>query len=100
MKTNPCRYCALSYEYKGKHYQGHKSECKGCENRRKHKEYLQSKRMFEKGEQITNISQLLECKWLICCESTKHIEAFKSMSLRTALTFINSGEVYKAVRKK
>lgn len=99
MKVNPCRYCVLSVELKGKHRPSWKKECGCCKNRIKHEEYLQSIRMFEKGEQITDVLQLLECEWLICGGMTKHIEVFKSMPLRAVLSFINHGSVYKAVRK-
>lgn len=100
MKVNPCRYCALSVEFKGKHHPSWKKECGGCDNLKKHKEYLQSQRMFEKGEQITDISELLKEEWLIFGEMTKHIEAFKSMPLRIVIDFINRGVIYKAVRKE
>lgn len=71
MKQNPCRYCALSYEYKGKHYQGSK-ECRQCENIKKHKEYLKSQRKFEIGEPIKTLDELLEQEWL-CGEARQLI---------------------------
>lgn len=46
MKQNPCRYCALSEEYKGRHEPSAHIECGICENRRDHEEYLESRRMY------------------------------------------------------
>ena len=85
MRQNPCRYCALAFVYKGKHIRSNAAECLKCENIKRHNEYLQSKRKFEEGEPIASI---------------KHIEMFKSMTLRSVLNFINMGAIRKAVRKE
>ena len=60
MRQNPCRYCALSYEHNGKHSQRYNENCFKCENLKKHKIYLQSKRKFVPSDTITTVSELLE----------------------------------------
>lgn len=60
MRQNPCRYCALAYEYKNIHRMSYSQECYRCENRKKHEEYLKSKRKFEIGEQIQSLNELLQ----------------------------------------
>lgn len=100
MRQNPCRYCALAFVYKGKHIRSNTEECLKCENIKKHNEYLQSKRKFEEGDPITSIQELLEQEWVMWFHSTKHIEMFKSMTLRAVLNFINMGAIRKAVRKE
>lgn len=98
MKQNPCRYCALSYEYKGKHYQGSK-ECRQCENIKKHKEYLKSHRKFEVGEPIKTLDELLEQEWVIWGYKTTHIEVIKSLQLRLVLRLLENNSICKAIKK-
>ena len=100
MKQNPCRYCVTSTVIKGKHYPSYKEPCRDCENLKKHREYLESNRKFRRGEQIKDIEELLETEWLIFHETTRNVEVFKSMQLRTVLSFIQSGYLFKAVRKE
>ena len=100
MKQNPCGYCGISTVIKGKHYPSYKEPCRDCESLKKHREYLESNRKFERGEQIKDIEELLETEWLIFHGTTKNVEVFKSMQLRTVLNFIQSGCLYKAVRKE
>lgn len=100
MRQNPCRYCALSYEHNGKHSPGYRENCFKCENLKKHKEYLQSQRMFVSGDTITSISELLEQEWVICGTVTRHIEVLKSMSLRTVLMFLDNGSIKKAIKRE
>lgn len=99
MKNNPCRYCYLSTNINGRHMASYRNECKSCKNRISYEQYLHSQRKFIRGEQINDISRLLECEWLMLGNTTKHIEIFKSMQLRTVLGFINSGRIYEAIRK-
>lgn len=99
MKQNPCRYCALSSEYKGKRHHGYSPECVGCENRRQHKEYLKSQRQFVEGEVITSMDELLKQEWVMWYHNTKHIEVFKHMQLWIVLKWIEMGAFHKAIRK-
>ena len=100
MKQNPCRYCALSVELSGKHYSSHSEKCCDCENKRKHMEYLKSKRKFVPGEPITTLSELLEQEWVMWYHQTKHIEVFKSMQIRIVLRWLEIGAFRKAIRKE
>ena len=102
MKQNPCRYCALSIERKGKHHENYRDECYKCENLKKHKEYLKSQRKFEIGDKITSFSELMSQTWVFCgyAEKPMHIEAVKSWQVRIVLNILEEGHFYKAVRKE
>lgn len=52
MKRNPCRYCILGQELRGKYYPKYSTECGSCENLKKHREYLEKHRKFFEGEPI------------------------------------------------
>lgn len=98
MKQNSCRYCALSYEYKGKHYKG-SLECEHCENIKKHREYLKSQRKFEVGEPIKTLNELLEQEWVMWGNKTTHIEVIKNLQLRFVLKALENNRFCKAIRK-
>lgn len=100
MKQNPCRYCPLSEKIRGKHFPSYKPECKDCENIKAHREYLKNQRKYVEGEPITSLTELLEQEWVMWYHSTKHIETFKSMPLRTVLIFLGNGAFCKAIRKE
>lgn len=100
MRQNPCRYCRLSEKIREKHYPSYKPECKDCENLKAHQKYLESKRQFVEGELITGLQELLEQEWVMWNHSTKHIETFKSMPVRTVLKFLEYGAISKAIRKE
>lgn len=101
MKQNPCRYCALAFEYKGKHSCSYScAECAKCENLKAHREYLQSHRKYVPGDEISDLSELLEQEWVMWSGSTRHIEVIKSMQLRTVLSFLERGAFKKAIRKE
>lgn len=99
MKTNPCRYCIAAIEYKGRHSPSYGIQCQECQHRKRHEEYLKSKRQFEPGDPIKSLSELLEQKWVIWHGHTKHIEMFRSMSIRTVEMFLKCGAFKKAIRK-
>lgn len=101
MKQNPCRYCALSMERNGRHYPSYQNECGKCENWKKHKKYLMSQRIYERGEAITSLAELLEQTWVFCGWGDKpmHIEAVKSWQVRIVLNVLEKGNFYKAVKK-
>lgn len=100
MKQNPCRYCALSDEYDGRHTPSDDIKCVGCKNLKKHKEYLKAHRKFVEGEPITDLSELLEQEWVMWFHYTKHIEVFKSMQIRIVLRWLEIGAFRKAIRKE
>lgn len=101
MRQNPCRYCALSAEYKGRHSPSWKKECEECESNKKHEEYLQSQRKFTEGEQITDINELLNQEWIIIHHKyTKHIKVIKNMQLTTVLIWLERGYFSKAIKKE
>lgn len=99
LSKNPCRYCVAAHEYKGRHHPG-RTECTECDYNKEHKEYLQSRRMFEPGEPITDISELLKHEWVIWYGSTKHIEMFRSMQVRTVEMFLRNGAFQTAIRRE
>lgn len=100
MKQNPCRYCALGWEHNGKHYPSYEPPCAECENIKKHKEYLKSKRLFEEGAPITSLDELLKQKWVMWYHQTRHIEVIKHTQLSTVLHWLDSGAFHKAIRKE
>ena len=101
MKQNPCRYCALSIECNGKHSPSFEKKCRECEPWQKHMEYLQSKRKFTEGEQITTIEELLKQEWVITHHKyTKHIKVIENMQLATVLLWIKHGYFSKAIRRE
>ena len=99
MKQNPCRYCSSAYEYKGKHYPSLSNSCGECNYIIEHKEYLQSKRMFEEGEQITTLDELLKQTWVMWYHSTRHIEVIKNNTINTVLKWLEVGAIRKAIRR-
>lgn len=100
MKQNPCRYCPLSYEHSGSHIPSWRDECAKCNNRKKHREYLESQRRFVEGEPIANLQELLEQEWVMWHHSLKHIEVIKSNQLRTVLKWLEIGAFHKAIKKE
>ena len=100
MKQNPCRYCALSTEVFGKHYPGTCIKCMGCENLKKHKEYLKAHRKFIEGEPITDLYELLEQEWVMWYHRPKHIEVIKHMQICIVLNWLEIGAFRKAIRKE
>lgn len=102
MKQNPCRYCALSYEHRGRHYQSYKPQCSECENIKSHMEYLKSQRKYEIGDKINSLDDLLKQKFVYLGKSNRpmHIEAVKSFQLRSVLQCLERGSFYVAVKKE
>ena len=56
--------------------------------------------MFIPGEPITSLEDLLKEDWVIWHGHTKHIEMFRSMSVRTVEHFIENHAFRKAIRKE
>ena len=100
LSRNPCRYCVAAAVYKKKHLPSFTIECRQCKPRKEHEEYLASNRKFTPGEPITDLQTLLSQEWVIWHDATKHIEMFRSMSVRTVELFIKNGAFRKAVRKE
>ena len=97
---NPCRYCIAANEYKGRHSPSYGIQCQECQYRKEHEKYLESKRQFKAGDPITSFPELLKQEWVIWHGHTKHIEMFRSMSLRTVEMFLKHGAFKKAIRKE
>ena len=100
MKVNPCRYCALSAEYNGRHYPYGGEKCAKCENLVEHRKHLLSKRQFSEGDTITSLEELLQQEWVMWNHSTRHIKVIRNMQLNTVLMFLERGAFRKAVRKE
>ena len=100
LSRNPCRYCVAAIEYKGRHSPSFTIECQTCKNWQEHKDYLDSKRKFTPGDSITTWSELFKQTWVIWHGSTKHIEMFRSMPVRTVEMFLKNGAFRKAIRKE
>lgn len=99
MRQNPCRYCKLSFEWKGKHMKSYRGECQNCENFELHQKYLESKRMFKVGEPITELNELLSQTWVMLHGRTKHIEVIKNFQFGTVEKLLNGGSLRKAIKK-
>lgn len=99
VSRNPCRYCAKAHYdvVRNRMHQSFAEECFDCKWLREHDQYLQSKRKFKAGERIKDFPSLIEQEWVIFSGKTKHIEAIKSMTLRTVLNFIKMGLFYYAI---
>jgi hypothetical protein len=100
MKQNPCRYCAFGWDHNGKHFPSYKPPCTECENIKKHREYLKSKRKFKEGELITTLDELLKHKWVMWYHQTRHIEVIKHTQLATILHWLDRGAFHIAMRKE
>lgn len=100
LSRNPCRYCVVAIEYKGRHSPSFTIECQTCKNREEHIAYLDSQRKFIPGEPITTWDELFKQTWVIWHGSTKHIEMFRSMSVRTVEMFLRNGAFREAIRKE
>lgn len=102
MKQNPCRYCALANEHKGRHLPRFWDEkCAKCEYNKKHKEYLKSQRKFEIGEPIKDLCELMKQNYVFIgfSDIPKHIEVIKSWQFRIVMKTLEAGHFYKAIRK-
>lgn len=100
MRTNPCRYCVLSHEYKGRHYPKYHGECLNCENRKKHDLYLENKRMYIPGGVITSLAELDECTYVFWHTKLLHIEVVRSWQYRGILRGLKYGSFRKAVKRE
>ena len=102
MTKNPCRTCKFGIYTNSIHRRTRswREVCMKCEKYDAHQKYLQSKRKFRQGDQITSLEELVKHEWFIWHGQTKHIEMFRSMSLRTVEQFINNGSIYEAIRKE
>lgn len=101
MKQNPCRYCALSWEHKGRRFPSCETKCYECENIKSHEEYLKSQRKYEIGQPIQRLDVLLQQQFVYLGKSNRpmHIEAVKSFQLRSVLNCLERGSFYMAVKK-
>lgn len=104
MKQNPCRYCALATEYKGKHLANFsKDECRRCKYKEEHRQYLISQRKFVMGDRIHSFEELMEQEyvfWISESYHAKHIEVIKSWQYRMVQKHLELGNFYKAIRKE
>ena len=65
----------------------------------KHREKLEKRRMFSKGEKITTLEELLNETWVICNGRTWHIKAVMNLQMIVVLNWLSNGLFYKAIRK-
>lgn len=102
MRQNPCRYCSSSYEYKGRHRPScGKEECLKCSYIKEHEKYLESKRMYERGERISDFDELMKQRYVFCGYiGLMHIEAVKSWQVRIVLNSLRNGSFYKAIKRE
>lgn len=103
MRANPCRYCSSAYEYKGRHGPSWGcEECQKCLYIKEHEKYLRTKRMFERGERITNFDELMKQQYVFVgyADKPNHIEVVKSWQLRIVMNCLEKGSFYMAIRKE
>ena len=74
--------------------------CEACESMRKYEEYLKKRRKFTPGDYINGLDELIAEVWVTFNGKTQHIEAIKSMTLRTVLNLLRNGSFRKAIRKE
>lgn len=94
VKQNPCRYCCASFHdaRTGRHVPSFFSDtCLRCEYRKNHETYLKSIRKYKPGARITNLEDLLKCRYVIWNNKTMHIEAIKSWQLRLVMKAVSEG---------
>ena len=65
----------------------------------KHREKLDKRRIYAKGDKISSLGELLEQKWVMWGEKTVHIEFVKSLQLRFVINCLNKGYFFKAIKK-
>ena len=65
----------------------------------KHREKLDKRRIYAKGDKISSLGELLEQKWVMWGEKTVHIEFVKSWKLRFVIDCLNKGYFFKAIKK-
>lgn len=65
----------------------------------KHREKLDKRRMYARGDKISSLGELLEQKWVMWGCRTVHIEFIKSLQLRFVIDCLNRGYFYKAMKK-
>ncbi len=65
----------------------------------KHREELEKRRMFSKGEKITTLEELMNETWVICNARTWHIKAVMNLQMTVVLNWLSNGLFYKAIRK-
>lgn len=99
MKSNPCRRCDKAFVYKNRHSPAYRDECFQCEKLIAHKQYLESQRMYEEGEPITDLEELLEQEFVMWYHTIRHIEVIKHVQLSTVLYWLDNGAFKKAVKK-
>lgn len=98
---NPCNGCRLSHiDYYKHHAPSSSPYCIRCIYRKGYEEYKLSNRKFTPGEPITDLQTLLSQTWVIWHGHTKHIEMFRSMSIRTVEQFLKNGAFRKAIKKE
>lgn len=97
MKQNPCKSCESSFEYGGLVLPKPCEKCHECEERIEHLRFI---RGYSLGQTITDISELLNQKVVFCHNNLKDIMDIETMTIRTALIFLKTGEFRKAIKKE
>lgn len=98
VKRNPCRYCVAAFDDKGKHIPHFTTECQFCKNRKSYEEYLETKRMYRKGDCIRTEKELNKCQYVFWREKLMHIEVVRSFQYRIVLNSLRNGYFRKAVK--
>lgn len=101
--TNPCTKCVNAKHFpKGTAGKRNYHVCKDsidCDKIVKYKEYLQSKRIYERGEVIMDLSELLTQEFVFIYGAPKHIQFVKQQKLSTLLQLLKFKKIYKADKK-
>lgn len=102
LKQNPCRYCKLSMEYKGKHFPNYSCNENNCKNLKEHKRYLMSSRKYCIGDAIESMEELMNQTYVYVGKAgtPKHIEYIRSWQYRIIENVLDKKHFYKAVRKQ
>lgn len=100
MQRNPCNNCNNAMVYNGRYYKRHFNDvCNKCMMRKRHEDYLNSKRKYKKGRQVLDINDFLNQEWLYFNDRVVHIEVCKSWQFRTLENSIKNKKLFIAIRK-
>lgn len=102
-RENPCKNCIFGIGKCGSTM--YRPGCsmekyRECISRKKHEEYLESRRKYKIGDVITSLDELMRCKFVYWHGRITHIAWIESMTFRTVIIILNCHGFRKAIRKE
>lgn len=71
-----------------------------CNNMVKYNAFLESKRIFSKGNPITSLDEFSKQEWVFIYGKPRHMGFAHSQQFRTILNSIKTGCIFYAIRKE